>query len=136
MKWKITLCEPDIGQDEIEAVVDVLRSKWLTMGEVVQKFENEFAKKLNAKHAFAVSSGTAALHIANMALDISRGDEVICPALTFVASANATKYTGANVVFADSISEGDLTVDPKDIEAKITDKTKAITVIHYAGFLV
>jgi len=134
MKWKITLCEPDIDQDEIDAVVDVLRSKWLTMGEVVQKFENKFAKKLNVKHAFAVSSGTAALHIANMAFDINRGDEVICPALTFVASANATKYTSANVVFADSISERDLTIDPKDIEAKITDKTKAITIVHYAGF--
>jgi len=134
MKWKITLCEPDIDQEEIEAVVSVIKSKWLTMGEVVQKFEAEFAKRVNAKYAFAVSSGTAALHIANLVLGIGRGDEVICPALTFVASANATRYTGASVVFADSISEKDLTIDPKDIEAKINDKTKAITVVHYAGF--
>lgn len=134
MKWKITLCEPDIGREEIKAVTSVLKSKWLTMGAITERFEKEFAKKIGVKYAFAVTNGTAALHIANVALGIKSSDEVICPALTFVATANATKYTGAKVVFADSVSENDLTIDPEDIEKKITRKTKAIVVVHYAGF--
>lgn len=134
MKWKITLCEPDIGQEEINAVTKVLKSKWLTMGEVTQKFEKAFAEKIGVMHAFAVTNCTVALHIANVVLGIKSDDEVICPALTFVATANAIRYTGANVVFADSISEEDLTIDPKDIEAKITKRTKAIIIVHYAGF--
>lgn len=134
MKWKITLCEPDIGQEEIKALTNVLKSKWLTMGEVTQRFERVFAEKLGVKYAFAVTNCTVALHIANLALNIGPGDEVICPALTFVATANAVRYTGADVVFADSISEKDLTIDPEDVEAKITKRTKAIIVVHYAGF--
>jgi len=86
------------------------------------------------KYAFAVTNGTAALHIANVVLEIKSGDEVICPALTFVATANAVQHTGADVVFADSISEKDLTIDPEDTGAKTAKRTKAITVVHYAGF--
>jgi dTDP-4-amino-4,6-dideoxygalactose transaminase len=134
MKWKITLCEPDIGQEEIEAVTNVLKSKWLTMGGVTQRFEKAFAEKLGVKYAFAVTNCTVALHIANVALGIKSGDEVICPALTFVATANAVRYTGADVIFVDSISENDLTIDPEDVETKITDKTKAVIVVHYGGF--
>lgn len=134
MNWKITLCEPDIAQEEIAAVTKVLKSKWLTMGAVTEEFERKFAAKMNVKYAFAVNNCTAALHLANVALGITAGDEVICAALTFVASANATRYTGADVVFADVVSEEELTIDPRDIEAKITDRTKAITVVHYAGF--
>ncbi|MBA7540142.1 UDP-4-amino-4-deoxy-L-arabinose--oxoglutarate aminotransferase [subsurface metagenome] len=134
MKWKITLCEPDIGQEEIGAVTNVLKSKWLTMGEVTQRFERAFVEKLEVKYAFAVTNGTVALHIANLALNIGSGDEVICPALTFVATANAVRYTRADVIFADSISEKDLTIDPEDVETKITKRTKAIIVVHYGGF--
>lgn len=134
MNWKITLCEPDIGNEEIEAVVKVLKSKWLTMGEVTGQFESTFAQKIGAKHAIAVTNCTAALHLANVALGIGPGDEVICPALTFVATANGTRYTGADVVFADVVSENDLTISPVDIEEKITPKTKAISIVHYAGF--
>jgi dTDP-4-amino-4,6-dideoxygalactose transaminase len=134
MSWKISLAEPDLGEEEILAVTNVLKSKWLTMGEITSRFEKEFATKMNVKHAFAVNNCTAALHLANVALGINDKSEVICPALTFVASANATKYTGGKVVFADSVSECDLTVSPEDIEKKITPRTKAITVVHYAGF--
>ena len=134
MKWNIELSGLDIDRHEINAVVKVLKNRWLTMGGVTRQFEKMFARKIGVRHAFAVTNCTAALHIANIALGMKAGDEVICPALTFVASANATKYTGADVVFANSISENDLTVDPADIERKITRKTKAITVVHYAGF--
>jgi dTDP-4-amino-4,6-dideoxygalactose transaminase len=134
MEWKITLADPDIGDEEIAAVINVLRSKWLTMGRVTEEFESRFAEKMQVKHALAVTNCTAALHLANLVLGIGHGDEVICPDLTFVATANATRYTGADVVFADVISERDLTICPYDIEKKITARTKAITVVHYAGF--
>jgi dTDP-4-amino-4,6-dideoxygalactose transaminase len=131
---QVSLVDIDLSQEEIESVVKVMQSKWLTVGDITDEFEKEFAGLIKVKHAFAVSSCTAALHIANSALDIMKGDEVICPALTFVATANASRYTGAEVVFADCVSEKDLTIDPVDIEQKITSKTKAISVVHYAGF--
>ncbi|MBN2788874.1 MAG: DegT/DnrJ/EryC1/StrS aminotransferase family protein [Candidatus Delongbacteria bacterium] len=134
MNWKITLSEPDIGIEELEAVKKVFASNWFTMGSITLDFENKFAQMTNTKYAFAVTNCTAALHLANLALGIIEGDEVIVPALTFVASANASRYTGAKVVFADSISENDLTVCPEHIESLITERTKAITVVHYAGF--
>jgi len=134
MQWKIPLTDPDLGSDEIAAVTRVLESKWLTMGGVTAEFEKQFAAKMNVKHAFAVTNCTAALHLANLALGIGPGDEVICPDLTFVATANAVRYTGAEVALADIVSQSELTISPTDIEAKITDKTKAITVVHYAGF--
>jgi dTDP-4-amino-4,6-dideoxygalactose transaminase len=134
MKWKITLTEPDLGSEELQAVASVLSSKWLTMGEVTFEFERQFASKMGVKHAIAVSNCTAALHLANLALEIGDGDEVICPALTFVATANAARYTGAHVVFADVESPHDLTISAADIERKITSRTKAIVVVHYAGF--
>ena len=134
MNWKIPLSDIDLGQDEIDAVVNVLKSKWLTMGAVTQEFENEFAQYLGVKHAFAVSNGTAALHIACQVLGIGSDDEVIVPSLTFVATANSVLYTGATPIFADITGVDNLNISPASILEKITPKTKAITVVHYGGY--
>ena len=134
MEWKIPLSDIDLGDEEIEEVTKVLRSKWLSMGPVTQRFEEEFANYLGVKHAFGVSSGTAALHIALNVLRIRKGDEVIVPSLTFVATANSVLYCGAKPVFADITSLDDFNISPNDILEKITDKTKAITVVHYGGY--
>src|SRR4051794_5045925 len=107
MDWAIPLTEPALGKEEIEAVTRVLQGGWLTAGPVTAEFEAAFASRMNIKHAIAVTNCTAALHLANVALGIGPGDDVICPALTFVATANATRYTGANVIFADVSSEDD-----------------------------
>ena len=134
MEWKVTLSDIDLGDGEIKAVVEVLKSKWLSMGPVTQKFEQEFAKYLNVKHAFAVSCGTAALHIACRILNIKQGDEVIVPSLTFVATANAVLYCGAKPVFADITSLDNFNISPDDVLEKVTNKTKAIIVVHYGGY--
>ncbi|MBN2075691.1 MAG: DegT/DnrJ/EryC1/StrS family aminotransferase [Dehalococcoidales bacterium] len=133
MVWKIALSDIDLDEQEINAVTDVLESKWLTMGEITQQFETAFKKYLGIKYAFAVSNCTAALHIAHTVLNIKEGDEVICPSLTFIATANSILYTGATPVFSDIMGFDNLNVSPEDIRRKITRKTKAITVVHYGG---
>lgn len=135
VQWRVPLADLDIGPEELEAVAAVLRSRWLSMGPVTQRFEQAFAAYVGARHAVAVSSATAALHLANLALGIGPGDEVIVPSLTFVATANAVTYTGATPVFADITSEDDLSIDPQAIEAAVTPATKAIVVMHYGGYL-
>lgn len=132
--WRIPLADVDFGVEEEEAVTDVIRSGWLTMGEVTKSFEIEFAEYNNIGHAIAVSSGTAALHLACMALGIGPGDQVIVPSLTFVATANAVRYVGAEPIFADIVGPQDLNISPNSIQAKITDRTKAIIVMHYGGY--
>lgn len=134
MDLHIPLSDLSYDQEEEEAVLSVLRSKWLTMGSVTQAFEAEFAQRLGVKYAFAVANGTVALHLAYVALGLQAGDEVIVPALTFVATANAALYTGAQVRFADIIGPEDLTMDPQEIEKNITPRTKIIAVMHYAGY--
>lgn len=134
MDWRVPLADLDYGIEEEQAVNNVLRSKWLTMGEVTQKFESEFSKLTHSKYAFAVSNATQALHLACLALDIGPGDEVIVPSLSFVATANAVLYCGADVKFADILGPNDLTIDPISIEQAITPKTKAIIIMHYAGY--
>ena len=134
MDLKIPLSDIDLDQDEIDAVVNVLKSKWLTMGAVTQQFEKELAQYLGMKHAFAVSNGTAALHIACQVLGIGSSDEVIVPSLTFVATANSVLYTGATPIFADITGVDNLNISPDGISEKITPKTKAITVVHYGGY--
>lgn len=134
MKLKVPLSDIDLGEEEIENVVKVLKSKWLSMGAVTEEFEQRFSEYLGVKHALATSSGTAALHIAMRALDIGEGDEIIVPSLTFVATVNAVLYVGAKPVFADITSLDELNISPVDIERKITPKTKAIIVVHYGGY--
>lgn len=134
MEWKIPLSDIDLDEEEIREVVKVLKSKWLSLGPVTQRFEEEFANYLGVKHAFGVSSGTAALHIAHKVLSIGPGDEVIVPSLTFVATANSVLYCGAKPVFADITSLDNFNISPDDLLEKITDKTKAITIVHYGGY--
>lgn len=134
--WRIPLADINLGEDEEAAVLAVLRSGWLTMGQVTSEFEAAFAELTGVAHAIAVTNCTAALHLAGLALGWSEGDEVIVPSLTFVATANAVRYTGATPVFADVRGEDDFSLDPDAVAACITPRTRAITVVHYAGFAV
>jgi len=132
--WKIPLSDIKFGPEEQAAVQAVLDSGWLTMGEVTHQFEEEFKAYTGARHAFAVSNATVALHMACLGADLKPGDEVIVPSLTFVATANAVRYTGATPVFADITGEQDLTVSLDSIKACYTPATKAVMVMHYAGY--
>lgn len=121
-----------VDEDDIAAVVAVLRSDWLTTGPMVEQFERAFAEFTGCPHAVAVANGTAALHAAMAALEVGPGDEVIVPAITFVASANCVVYQGGTPIFAD-VDADTLLVDPADVERKITARTKAIIAVDYAG---
>ena len=132
-EWRVPLFDLDLSGEEYRSVKEVLDSRWLTMGQVTKDFESAFADYLGVKHALAVSSGTAAMHLAHHAMGLGEDDEVICPSFTFVATANAVRYTGATPVFADITSFDDLTISRDDIEAKINERTKGIVVVHYAG---
>lgn len=132
--WKIPLFKMDLGEAEREAVLRPVRDDWLTLGPVTREFEDRFAELVGAGHAVAVANCTAALHLALAAHDVGPGHEVITPALTFVATANAVRHCGARVVFADCVGEEDLTVDPEDVRRKVTPRTRALMVVHYAGF--
>jgi len=133
-KWRVTLAEPDLGAEESQEVAAILHSRWLTMGAVTQKFEEKFAAFCGAKHAIAVTNGTAALHLAHWALGIGHGDQVICPSLTFVATANAALYCKATPVFADISALDNFNISPEAIRQKITPLTRCITVMHYGGY--
>lgn len=121
-----------IDEDDIAVVVEVLRSDWLTTGPKIEEFENKFAGITGSKYAVAVSSGTAALHCAMYALGIGAEDEVIVPAMTFAATANCVVYQGGTPVFCDIEAET-LLIDSTLIEPKISDRTKAIIAVDYAG---
>ncbi|MCL4513818.1 MAG: aminotransferase class I/II-fold pyridoxal phosphate-dependent enzyme [Candidatus Eremiobacteraeota bacterium] len=122
--WKVPFFDLNIGKEEIKAVQSVLKNKWISMGETTQQFEKEFAQRLKVKHALAVSSCTSALHLAVLVCGIGTGDEVIVPSLTFVASVNAIRYTGAVPVFADIESLQSPLISPEEIKKKITKKNK------------
>jgi dTDP-4-amino-4,6-dideoxygalactose transaminase len=134
MKWRYPLSDIDFGNEEEREVLKVLRGRWLSTGPVTEKFERTFSEYLKGGYTIAVSNGTAALHLALVCLNLKRGDEVILPSLTFVATANAVLYAGAKPAFADIKGPDDLNISPQEIERKITKKTRAIMVMHYGGY--
>ena len=121
-----------IDEDDIAAVVDVLRSDWLTTGPKVEEFESAFATVMDSRHAVSFSSGTAALHGAVAVLGLNAGDEAVTTPITFCASANCLLYCGVQPVFAD-VDSGTLLIDPAEIERNITPRTRALVVVDYAG---
>jgi dTDP-4-amino-4,6-dideoxygalactose transaminase len=132
--YKIPLFNLNYSEEEEKAVIETIKSKWISTGPKCTELENLFCEILEIQNSLTVSSCTAALHLSMVVLDIKKGDEVIVPSLTFAATVNAIKYVGATPVFADIKSYTDLTIDPLDIITKITKKTKAIIAMHFAGF--
>lgn len=121
-----------VGEEEIAALAEVIRSGWLTMGPKTIQFEEEFARYVNAPHAVAVSSCTAALHLALDAIGLQPGEEVLLPTMTFTATAEVVTYLGGRPVLVD-IDPVTLNIDPLDAERRITDRTRAIIPVHLAG---
>ena len=131
---QVNLAENTIGEEEVAAVAAVLRSGWLSAGPVTERFESEFAATLQVQSAVAVSSGTAALHLALLALDLRPGDEVIMPSLSFVASAAMTALHGGIPVFADVISASEPTIAPDEVRRLLGPRTRAVVAMHYGGY--
>lgn len=129
---EIPFHRPSISEDEIEAVVEILRGGWLTMGQETIRFEDAFRNYVGAKHALAVNSCTAALHLSLIAAGIEKGDEVILPVLNFISSAEVIEYCGGVPVFVD-VNRDDHCIDVSKIEEKITTGTKAIMPMHFGG---
>ncbi len=138
-EWRVPLTDIAMPEQDVQAVLDCLRSGWLTMGPRNQAFEQALAAWVGSPHTVTVSSGTAALHLACLAAGIGPGDEVIVPALTFVASASAPRFAGAEPVLCDIRGAGgegpyDLNIDPEDAARRITPRTRAIVAVHFAGY--
>ncbi|WP_460542376.1 DegT/DnrJ/EryC1/StrS family aminotransferase, partial [Echinicola sediminis] len=134
MSYRVPLFDLNFDEREENAVISVIKSKWISTGPKTHEFEKKFSQMLQVEHALAVSNCTVALHLALQLVGVKEGDEVICPSLTFVATCNAIRYVNAVPVFADITDAATPVVDPEDIARKITKKTKAIVVMHYAGF--
>jgi dTDP-4-amino-4,6-dideoxygalactose transaminase len=133
--WDIQLFKLNFDNQEVKAVSDVVAGGWLSMGEKIISFEESFGDFLGeGAHCKAVANGTAALHMALLALEVGRGDEVIIPSLTFVADANVVSLVGAIPKLADVTSLNDWNMSLVSVEEKITEKTKAVIVVHYAGY--
>ena len=128
----IPVFRPYMDENEKREILRVLESRWWGLGPETEKFEGEFLDYLKAYYGVATNSGTAALHMALQNLNLSKDDEVIVPSFTFVSTAHAVKYVGATPVFAD-IEKSTLTIDPDSIASNITERTKAIIVVHYGG---
>jgi len=130
---RIPVAEPYIGDEELKNVIEAVKSGWISSkGKFIEEFEREFAKYCGVKYSVATANGTVALHLALKALGIGKGDEVIVPTLTFVATANAVTYCGAKPVFVDSHPKY-WCINPEKIEEKITPRTKAIIPVHLYG---
>ncbi len=132
--YTIPLFDLNFDHQEETAVLEVLRSKWISTGPRTIEFEEKFAEMLNVEYGLALSNCTVALHLALICAGVEKGDEVICPSLTFVATVNSIKYLDATPIFADVTSLSNLTISPFEIRSKISSKTKAIIVMHYGGF--
>lgn len=132
MEYKVPLSDPYISEEDVMAVTKALKEKRLSQGKYVQAFEEKFAKYVGVKHAVAVCNGTAALHVAVVAISVKPSDEVVVPSFSFVATANCVLYQRAKPSFAD-IDPSTYNIDPIDVEKKITGNTKAIIPVHYAG---
>jgi dTDP-4-amino-4,6-dideoxygalactose transaminase len=131
---ELPLFDLRLEKQDLDAVAQTLRSGWLTLGPRTVAFEEAFADHLGARHAIAVSSCTAALHLAYLAAGVGPGDEVIVPSFTFAATANAAIYCGATPIFSEIVSREHPSLDPEDVARRITPRTKAVCVVHYAGY--
>lgn len=123
-----------LREEDIEAATAALRSGWLTMGPRTEAFEARFAAHLGVEHGVALSSGTAALHLAYLAAGVGPGDEVVVPGITFVATAAAVRHCGGRPVLAEVVGEADLGLDSEDVRGRITPRTKAVCAVHYGGY--
>jgi dTDP-4-amino-4,6-dideoxygalactose transaminase len=133
-RWRVPLSDVPIDEELRAAVAETVESGWWSMGPRVAEFEEAFAEFIGVDKALAVANGTAALHLALLAIECGPGDEVVLPSLNFVAAANAIAHTGATPVFCDIKATHDLNLDPADVEAALSPRTKAIVVLHYGGF--
>lgn len=134
MAFKIPLFDLNFDHEEEEAILETIRSKWISTGPKCQEFESDFSKLLDVKYAISLDNCTNALHLALKLLKIEPNDEVLCPSLSFAATANCIKYVGAKAVFCDIEGLDRPVIDPVEIKRNITPKTKAIIVMHYGGF--
>jgi dTDP-4-amino-4,6-dideoxygalactose transaminase len=134
LRWRVPLSDIRVDDELVDAVLETVRSGWWSMGPRVEELEREFASFCGVPHAIAVANGTAALHLALLAVGCGAGDEVIVPSLNFVAAANAIVHTGAEPVFCDVVGARELNLDPEDVAAAVTPRTKAVLALHYAGF--
>jgi len=132
--WRVPLSDVQVDEELLGAVHRTVASGWWSMGPTVEAFERAFADFCGCAHALAVSSGTAALHLALLAVGAGPGDEVILPSLNFVAAANSAIHTGATPVFCDIRGHEDLNLDPADLEAAVTPRSRIILALHYGGF--
>lgn len=134
MEFQIPLFDLNFDAAEERAVLETLRTKWISMGPNVQSLEERFAERLGTAHAVGLTNCTAALHLALQALGVGPGDEVAVPSLTFVATVNAVRYVGAEPVFVEIRSLEDLSLCPEDFERKVTARTRAVVPMHFGGF--
>ena len=132
--WKVPLSDVEGDDELVDAAVQAIRSGWWSSGPRVLELEREIANVVGSPYALAVANGTAALHLALLAVGVGPGDEVITPSLTFVAAANAIRLTGAEPVFCDVLGVDDLNLDPDDVERAVTKRTRAVLPMHYGGF--
>ncbi|HEX4484117.1 MAG TPA: DegT/DnrJ/EryC1/StrS family aminotransferase [Solirubrobacteraceae bacterium] len=132
--WRVPLTDISVPEQDVQAVLDCLQSGWLTMGPRTKAFEQALSSFVGTPQAVTVSSGTAALHLSCLAAGIGPGDEVIVPAFTFVASASAPRYAGAEPVLCDVSSAHEFNIDPEDVARRITSRTRAVIAVHFCGY--